>query len=384
MSVGSAPAPGSVMEKALFSRPSSKGSRYRGAVLLAARTPRSRSRSNSALPESGALLPNTTGAKKVRPSTSWRRPSRTWPNPIPPSSGGRCAAHRPWLFTSSCKRRDQLISVVVVEREGLEREDLLVHECSSPVELRLVLGLGLEIPGHGAPPLSAVRHDRYGGIGGRRTHQRLQRVAPYASDRPVQMSLGKFACRSLLLRTEARAALEAAGHRPPGRARELETRSWPAWRPCPTFPSGSLAALAHEVRLAWCGPDGRGGGDPFCEDRWMPRGLPLLLAVGPLRTRRSQATPFLDPTNRSSAQPSRPPSSERRSSASSSPCAARTPGLHRQHLRARPDGPRTHGTERRGLGGDPHRGPGEAARARRASTVTTTTSRPPDRSSVRW
>ena len=57
--------------------------------------------SSSALPESGALLPNTTGPYGVWPRISCMRPSLTWPNPPPPSSGGRCDAHSPRLLTSS-------------------------------------------------------------------------------------------------------------------------------------------------------------------------------------------------------------------------------------------------------------------------------------------
>jgi hypothetical protein len=56
----------------------------------------------SELPESGAWLPKTTGANGLLPRISCMSPSLTWPNPGPPSSGGRCAAHRPRSRTCSC------------------------------------------------------------------------------------------------------------------------------------------------------------------------------------------------------------------------------------------------------------------------------------------
>src|SRR5664279_3825661 len=56
----------------------------------------------SELPESGAALPNTSGAIGLDPRISCMRPSLTWPKPWPPSSGSRCAAHSPWALTSAC------------------------------------------------------------------------------------------------------------------------------------------------------------------------------------------------------------------------------------------------------------------------------------------
>ena len=42
-------------------------------------------------------------------------------------------------------------------------------------------------------------------------------------------------------------------------------------------------ALAHEVRMRWCGPEVEVEGIVSHQDRRLPGGLPLLLAVGPLR-----------------------------------------------------------------------------------------------------
>ena len=41
--------------------------------------------------------------------------------------------------------------------------------------------------------------------------------------------------------------------------------------------------LAHEVRMKWCGPEVEIEGIVSFEDRRLPRGLPLLLAVEPVR-----------------------------------------------------------------------------------------------------
>ena len=104
-SVGSDPAvSGSVMEKA------ERSSHPAGAAATAPAAPRSPlasipTASNSAFPESGALLPNTTGASGDCPRISCISPSRTCPNPMPPSAGGRCAAHSPLALTCSCSGR---------------------------------------------------------------------------------------------------------------------------------------------------------------------------------------------------------------------------------------------------------------------------------------
>ena len=96
-SVGSEPAvSGSVIENAERRSPASSGSShcsFWSGVPASARI--------SALPESGALLPNTNGAYGDVPRISCISPSLTWPKPCPPSSGGRCAAHSPRSLTAS-------------------------------------------------------------------------------------------------------------------------------------------------------------------------------------------------------------------------------------------------------------------------------------------
>ena len=56
----------------------------------------------------------------------------------------------------------------------------------------------------------------------------------------------------------------------------------------------ALAALAHEVRLAWCGPEVEVEGILSAKTGRVPRGLPLLLAVGHHFDAPILATPFLD------------------------------------------------------------------------------------------
>ena len=124
--VGSAPAFGSVMENALRRRPSSSGSIH--CFFCASFAP---SASSSAFPESGALLPNTDGAYTHCPRISCIRPSLTWPNPPPPSSGGRCAAQSPRALTSSC------IGAVAARRAGPSRSRVSSGRISSRTNVRI-------------------------------------------------------------------------------------------------------------------------------------------------------------------------------------------------------------------------------------------------------
>jgi hypothetical protein len=101
------------------------------------------------LPESGAWLPNANGAIGVLPRISCISPSLTWPKPWPPSSGGRCAAHRPRALTSSCSGANGAHELLVGQIERLQRPDLVAHEVAHPVQVCLELGLGREIPHEG-------------------------------------------------------------------------------------------------------------------------------------------------------------------------------------------------------------------------------------------
>ena len=97
-SVGSDPAlSGSVIENAERRSPASSGCShccFWSSVPAIARI--------SELPESGAALPNATGANGLVPRISCMSPRRTCPKPWPPRSGGRCAAHSPRSLTCSC------------------------------------------------------------------------------------------------------------------------------------------------------------------------------------------------------------------------------------------------------------------------------------------
>ena len=72
--VGSAPAPGSVIEKAERRSPASSGCSQRS---FCSSLPASAM--SSALPESGAWQPNALGANCERPRISCMSPRRTWP-----------------------------------------------------------------------------------------------------------------------------------------------------------------------------------------------------------------------------------------------------------------------------------------------------------------
>ena len=104
--------------------------------------------SNSAFPESGALLPNTTGASGDCPRISCISPNFTCPNPMPPNAGGRCAAHSPCGLDLLLERPDQHPHLVVGQIQRLEREHLLPHEAAHPLQLLLELRFRREIPGH--------------------------------------------------------------------------------------------------------------------------------------------------------------------------------------------------------------------------------------------
>ena len=87
-------------------------------------------------------------------------------------------------------------------------------------------------------------------------------------------------------------------------------------------------ALAHEVRMRWCGPEVEVEGIVSAEDGRLPGGLPLLLAVGPLRDAGARGAASTSRRwSRRRAQTARP---GRPSSASSPPCAAPTSGSWRR------------------------------------------------------
>src|SRR5579875_1966362 len=87
---GSAPPWGSVIEKQEKISPDSSPARYRSFCSWVPKRARI-----SALPVSGACVPNTIGAQGLRPRISLIRVSLTAPKPCPPSSGLRCGAHSP-------------------------------------------------------------------------------------------------------------------------------------------------------------------------------------------------------------------------------------------------------------------------------------------------
>ena len=116
----------------------------------------------SALPVSGAWQPKTIEAHCERPRISLRSDSFSWPWPLPPSSGPRWVAHRSWRRTSSLSGSRIFFSRAsggVKVRPGtdeVERLDLLADELVGPVELRLVVGIGLEVPRHWQTPFRSL------------------------------------------------------------------------------------------------------------------------------------------------------------------------------------------------------------------------------------
>ena len=133
MRVGSAPAPGSVMEKALRSLPSSRGSSHR--VRCSSRpTGLDPHRQQLGVARVGRVVAEDDRRQEaVRPSTSCSSPSRTWPKPMPAELGRQVRGPQALALDLFLQRRDRLGEVVAWSSvERLEREDLLVDEGTAP------------------------------------------------------------------------------------------------------------------------------------------------------------------------------------------------------------------------------------------------------------
>ena len=147
-SVGSDPAvSGSVIEKADRRSPSKSGcnhcERCDASPLISIPTA-----SNSALPESGALLPKTTGANGDCPRISCINPKPHLPEAHPAERRRQVRRPQPLGLDLLLQRADEDPHLVVGQIQGLEREHLLADEPAHPLQLRLELGFGREIPGH--------------------------------------------------------------------------------------------------------------------------------------------------------------------------------------------------------------------------------------------
>ena len=151
--VGSAPAPGSVIEKHDRISPASSGFIHRS--FWKSFPPIA---SSSALPESGALLPKMGGANTDWPRISCMSPSLSWPKPPPPSSGSRCAAHSPWSFTcclspSVCAAnasglRSATSSGRISSRTKVRIHSSFASNSGSVEKFQLISGLLLETRAH--------------------------------------------------------------------------------------------------------------------------------------------------------------------------------------------------------------------------------------------
>ena len=116
----------------------------------------------SALPVSGACVPKTVDAHGERPRISFSSASFSCPNPWPPEIRAEMRGPQPLPAHLVLQWVDDLPLGVVHRHELLVREqdvewlDLVAHELVSPVELLLVLGIGLEIPRHAVLPSLAT------------------------------------------------------------------------------------------------------------------------------------------------------------------------------------------------------------------------------------
>ena len=255
--VGSAPAPGSVMEKALRSLPSSSGSSHwvRCSSRPLASMPMA---SSSALPESGALLPKTTGAMAAAPEDLVQQSQAHLAEAHAPELGGQVGGPQALAFTSSWSGRMTPRQVVVVEVEGLEGQDLLVHEGARPDQLGLVLGLGLEVPRH-------VTASCWIGASCRRVRGAGRYRVPVPADATVAPTHSTVSLRAPVepcpvtlpappTPAEARARIAAAAMALLDERRLLDADELAGLAVVPDESVTGLASVAHEVRLAWCGP----------------------------------------------------------------------------------------------------------------------------------
>ena len=149
------------------------------------------------MPESGAGLPNTSGAERVQGSRASGR--ARCPRPFPPNSGGRWAAHRPRSLTASGPARRSgracawSMSCSIASIGQISLADELAH----PGELFLELGIGREVPRH--RPLLPSRRARL---------RRVQFILDCRSSRP-EVALGAHGSRG------------SAGHLSGGRGRAV-------------------------------------------------------------------------------------------------------------------------------------------------------------------
>ena len=152
ISVGSEPAlSGSVIENADLRSPASSGYSH---CSFWSSVPASAS--TSELPESGAPLPNTTGAYGLRAEDLVHEAELDLAEALAAEIGRE--VRRPQLLLAHLllqrgdRAAEALLAHLAVDR--LDRPDLLPHERLHPVQLLLELGLGREVPRHAMPRLS--------------------------------------------------------------------------------------------------------------------------------------------------------------------------------------------------------------------------------------
>ena len=191
-------------------------------------------------------------------------PACTWPKPMPPELGGRCAAHSPSRLDLLLERGDDREHLVVGRGRGSRAgRPPRARRPRIQASLRLELRLGLEVPGHDAPPSRGRRCRRHrcrtpspGALPWAPCPASLTsppRVAPSPSGRPARPRRPRPGRRSarpsapLLAEPQSGPCSTSAAC---SAADELAALA--------ALPDGAvmaLAALAHQVRLAWCGPE---------------------------------------------------------------------------------------------------------------------------------
>src|SRR3984957_13140970 len=186
------------------------------------------------------------------------RPSFTCPNPIPPSSGGRCAAPSPWALTCSWSGRISTrtwsyVRSSVSSGNTSSRTKPRIHASfssnSGSVEKSQAIGAPSPLPRRTGSAVGGVQ--RATTVGAVTTtpvafrsdasaHENLDNPPP-----PPQVALSA-ADRAVIARAET-ALLDER--------RLLTGDELAALAALPDGAVMNLAALAHQVRLAWCGPE---------------------------------------------------------------------------------------------------------------------------------
>ncbi len=242
--------------------------------------------------------------------------------PAPTELDGEVRCPQPPPLDLLLEGLERLEHAVIAEGQSLQREDLVPHDLAHPGQLLLELRLGGEIPCHGGPPVlfSVGPRDNYrNGMPGDTAATPIRTTVTWS--RPGGPRHGAPA-RSDVDGPTTRARLASAERALLDEGRLLTGDELGALAELPDHAVTSLAALAHQVRLAWCGPEVEVEGILSAKTGGCPEDCHFCSQSSRFDTP-VKATPFADTGEvlRAAEETRRPGP---RSSASCWPCADRT------------------------------------------------------------